>query len=938
MGLIFDSSYPFEREGHIDENKLYLQPKGDGKGRVWVVKYAEDGDIDASEDVLHSSDLQELMAASANNGDLPQVLKDRGLDKIARDPRFKKLARSITGIETETHKNRREEHSTILQRAFEGAKRLGKGLVKIANKGLVGKIVRERYWKREITSLSPWFKTLSETERQELKVGFRDGKLVKQDAPFSTKDMTTFHSGDGYCIFVVDPDENIYCSSHKAFVFHHSSFMGLGATIAAGEIKTDDEGNIIEVSNKSGHYIPNDEQNLNLLKIFQKNNIDISKFNFSLINPPIKLNALVYLKILEKQKKSPHTMLDLSSLYSLSTDLQILLNRIKPKDLSSDQFFTSLFEETQEIIILMEGQPSLTFSEIINLEPTLRKEILQNSYKIAYSLFARGILLKNIAEIEPPALRSVIISKGNKDLFDDDSFRKELAETNSPEVITKAGPFYYHLKKLSENGVTLSQILAITPQELSFEIINCSGSVTILIENGGSLEDILRIDPPELRSEIIKNMYKVSELLKRRVKLSEIVELPTELRNEIIENGGNFHELLERGVTFSEIIELKPPSLRSDIIKNGNNLSKFIDKRIEFSRIITLTPQKLRAEIIRNSYGLSLLLDNVDFSEIIEVEPEELRYKIIKKSPLLIPLIEKGITFSEIIRLSPELCSEILDLNYILKRGLLDLLNKNVDFFKIMELPAEQRSEILEKGEYIARMLPENEFSKILELPQELKKKLRSISYLSIMGISLSDIRDCEPELLNKLLELVGTMIGWSLPKSFSLKDLSDKIKGLEPSQRSETIRNIIKIIPLLDFTSLQEILDLKPIMRNSIIFASTYVARLLKRGISLKDITRIDLKMLSSNSLCFINQLLEKGLPLSKIYNIEKSDLDYLAKNKEVFFLLLSEGMPFDEFMALSLDRKDIIIFNFFAPISLHKEGNDWPSIFDLSARFKDS
>lgn len=63
------------------------------------------------------------------------------------------------------------------------------------------------------------------------------GKLLRNDQPYSTEYESTLHSGKGYAIFVVGPDETIYAGTHIQQVFHHSSFLANEATLASGELR-----------------------------------------------------------------------------------------------------------------------------------------------------------------------------------------------------------------------------------------------------------------------------------------------------------------------------------------------------------------------------------------------------------------------------------------------------------------------------------------------------------------------------------------------------------------------------------------------------------------------------------------------------------------------------------------------------------------------------
>ena len=149
------------------------------------------------------------------------------------------------------------------------------------------------------------FIVLGEKERQAYQTACKDGHVMRFEQPYNTQFEKTWTSGSGYGIFVIGPEGNLYCGSHVKDLFHHSSFLGDAATVAAGEIKTNPDGTIVELSNKSGHYRPSDAQNLFLLRYFRDHGVDLSKVIFTNLSAEGKSesrNALEYLTELEKKQ------------------------------------------------------------------------------------------------------------------------------------------------------------------------------------------------------------------------------------------------------------------------------------------------------------------------------------------------------------------------------------------------------------------------------------------------------------------------------------------------------------------------------------------------------------------------------------------------------------------------------------------------------------
>ena len=88
------------------------------------------------------------------------------------------------------------------------------------------------------------------------KLSAKNGRLYVGAQPFDTTGLVTHFSGPGYAIYVMSQQGNIHVSSHSLGHRHHSSLLAGGNTAGAGEIKTDALGNLLWLSNKSGHYQP----------------------------------------------------------------------------------------------------------------------------------------------------------------------------------------------------------------------------------------------------------------------------------------------------------------------------------------------------------------------------------------------------------------------------------------------------------------------------------------------------------------------------------------------------------------------------------------------------------------------------------------------------------------------------------------------------------
>jgi hypothetical protein len=70
---------------------------------------------------------------------------------------------------------------------------------------------------------------------------------------FDTANESTAFSGQGYAIYVMTGDGEIYAASHKVGKFHHSSLIGGDQAAGAGELKIT-AGKLMEITNKTGHF------------------------------------------------------------------------------------------------------------------------------------------------------------------------------------------------------------------------------------------------------------------------------------------------------------------------------------------------------------------------------------------------------------------------------------------------------------------------------------------------------------------------------------------------------------------------------------------------------------------------------------------------------------------------------------------------------------
>jgi len=115
----------------------------------------------------------------------------------------------------------------------------------------------------------------TDSEKRELMLLSKEGKLYQDGDEFDTSNMSTVASGGGWAIYVVSTGGVWYANSHKEAKFHHSSFLAGGAVRAAGELKVED-GRLIQITGKSGHYRPTTEHLLWAVRQLRARGVDLS--------------------------------------------------------------------------------------------------------------------------------------------------------------------------------------------------------------------------------------------------------------------------------------------------------------------------------------------------------------------------------------------------------------------------------------------------------------------------------------------------------------------------------------------------------------------------------------------------------------------------------------------------------------------------------------
>lgn len=85
-----------------------------------------------------------------------------------------------------------------------------------------------------------------------------------QGKPLDTSNMVTHFSGPGYAIYVMSQEGHLHVTSHSVGERHHSSLLAGLPVACAGELIARG-GRLQLLTNKSGHYVPNRENLLQVL-------------------------------------------------------------------------------------------------------------------------------------------------------------------------------------------------------------------------------------------------------------------------------------------------------------------------------------------------------------------------------------------------------------------------------------------------------------------------------------------------------------------------------------------------------------------------------------------------------------------------------------------------------------------------------------------------
>ncbi|KAG9156431.1 hypothetical protein Leryth_025775 [Lithospermum erythrorhizon] len=124
-------------------------------------------------------------------------------------------------------------------------------------------------------------KYLGPQEREHYEYDVEDGKIVQRQTGNLLD--TTKGLPKAKWIFVMSTSKRLYAGEKMKGIFHHSSFLAGGATLAAGRLVVED-GVLKSVSPYSGHYRPTDDSFHGFLMFLEENGVNLDEVKLKKAN------------------------------------------------------------------------------------------------------------------------------------------------------------------------------------------------------------------------------------------------------------------------------------------------------------------------------------------------------------------------------------------------------------------------------------------------------------------------------------------------------------------------------------------------------------------------------------------------------------------------------------------------------------------------------
>ncbi|XP_016497870.1 IQ domain-containing protein IQM3 isoform X1 [Nicotiana tabacum] len=252
-------------------------------------------------------------------------------------------------------------------------------------------------------------KYLGPQEREHYEYIVAEGKIVhKQTGNYLD---TTNGLPEAKWIFVMSTSKNLYAGEKKRGIFHHSSFLAGGATLAAGRLGVTD-GILKSISAYSGHYRPNDDSLDSLLSFLKENGVNLDEVKIRKVKEDDESNV-------EALSSESHSVSELSTISD--SPLQVDDPKEEEKDLSSDLMRSPRVQETSSYKRTLSGGlesprtevPTTAILQRINSKKSAKSYQLGHQLSLAWSTGAGpriGCIADYPAELRQQALELTNLS------------------------------------------------------------------------------------------------------------------------------------------------------------------------------------------------------------------------------------------------------------------------------------------------------------------------------------------------------------------------------------------------------------------------------------------------------------------------------------------------------------------------------------------------
>lgn len=207
---------------------------------------------------------------------------------------------TIDGEEVQVHEKDWLRHKTDAKRAAEGKSP-----------------VTDEVWRANVATTQ----YMNEAQREEHRMHFRPGH-DETGAENMRVSGGSLQKGGNH-IFVMDGEGQVFAKEGQAALdqkddtgrsvhVHHSSFLAGEAVAGAGEVKVDNQGFIKEVTDRSGHYLPGEQQTQQTLEELENKGVNLDNVKFTMDRGEEKTTGMAneFRKGGEKVFKARHTVAD----------------------------------------------------------------------------------------------------------------------------------------------------------------------------------------------------------------------------------------------------------------------------------------------------------------------------------------------------------------------------------------------------------------------------------------------------------------------------------------------------------------------------------------------------------------------------------------------------------------------------------------------------